>query len=299
MRAVITGASGLIGRALVAELRRQGWQVDCLSRRPAGIREPGLAYHAADLNDPAALRAALHRIEGAATLFHLAALMPGHSPTPDDDALIRGNAVSTLHLFEAALETGIAHVVYASGASVIGTPSQLPITETHPLAPRSVYAISKLGGELFAEYLRRSRGLPATSLRITSPYGPGMQPSSVLPRFAAAAVRGERLTWFGSGARSQNFVHVRDVARAMVLASTRRAAGVYNIGGAEGISMKGLAELLVELTPGSGSTAGAAGILDPQEEERWEVSLRRAADDLAYVPSVRLRDGLREYLESL
>ena len=299
MKAIITGGTGLIGRALVSELRRLDWDVDCLSRHPPAVSEAGVTYHSADLRDPASLSAGVKRNRGASALFHLAAAMPSHDAAFSDGAYIQANTLSSLQLFQAALECGIERVVYASGVSVIGAPTQLPITEAHPVAPRSAYAISKLGGELFAEYLRETCGLRVTSLRISSPYGPGMSQASVLPRFAIAALHGKKVTWFGSGGRSQNFVHARDVARALVQAATSHAFGVYNIGGPESTSMQDLARLLVELTPDTGSSAGAAGSPDPQENERWVLSLTHTREELGYVPSVSLRDGLREYLDSL
>ncbi|HSE65819.1 MAG TPA: NAD(P)-dependent oxidoreductase [Gemmatimonadales bacterium] len=299
MRAVVTGGTGLIGRALVAELCRLGWEVDCLGRHPPEAPRPGVRHHQVDLNQPASLTAGIRASKDASALFHLAAVMPHHSPAPDDAEYVRANVLASLEIFRAAMEWGIERVVYASGVSVIGTPAQQPVTESHPTAPRSAYTISKLGGELFAEYLRNTRGLKVTSLRLASPYGPGMSPSSVLPRFAMAALRGLPLTWFGSGSRSQNFVHVTDAANACMLAATRGAGGVYNIGGPESISMKALAQLLVDLTPGTGSSATASGRADPQEDERWEVSLTRARDELGYVPAVRLRDGLKDYLERM
>jgi UDP-glucose 4-epimerase len=106
------------------------------------------------------------------------------------------------------------------------------------------------------------------SLRLTSCYGPGMNVDSVLPYFAKSAIEGRKLTWFGTGARSQNFVHVRDVTRALLLAAESTATGVINIGGAESTSMKDLAQLIVKLTGSAGSAAEAAGKPDPQDDLR-------------------------------
>jgi UDP-glucose 4-epimerase len=289
----------LIGRALIAELAREGWRIDALGRQPSRLRLPGLTWRRADLLDPDSLTTAAKASHGASVLFHLAAVMPDHRPSPGDDAYIAGNVLACSRLFAAAADIGVRTIVYSSGVSVIGNPGHEAVTETRSPHPRSMYTLSKLAGELLAGYYAEGRGVATVSLRITSPYGPGMRPSSVLPRFAAAAVAGKRLEWFGSGARTQNFVHARDVARALVLAATRSAAGVYNIAGPQTISMKDLAKLVVDLAPEAGSTAGPAAKTDPQEHERWEVDTARASRDLGYIPTIALRDGLREYLEYL
>jgi Nucleoside-diphosphate-sugar epimerases len=299
MKAVVTGATGFVGRALVEELLRLNWDVECLCRTTATAARPGVICRQGDLLDPEGLANAVRQSDGASALFHLAAALPTHVPTPDDATYLRANTLASVRLFDAAMEAGIEHVVYASSISVIGAPTCLPITESHPIAPLSSYAISKLAGELHAEAFRRTRGLIVTSLRIPSPYGPGMSAGSVLPRFVQSAMRGDDLTWFGSGKRSQNFIHTRDLATVLVQAAAQRTGGVFNIGGAESISMRALAELVIELIPGTESVARPAGKSDPQEDQRWELDLSRAKEILGYAPSVPLREGLAQYVASV
>lgn len=299
MKAIVTGATGFVGRALVEELLRLGWDVECLCRKAVPSERRGVTCRRGDLLDPEGLAEAVRQSGGASALFHLAAVLPTHVPTPDDATYLRANVLSSVRLFDAALEAGIERVVYASGISVIGAPTHLPITESHPLAPLSPYLISKLGGELHAERFRRTLGLNITSLRIASPYGPGMNIGSVLPRFVQAVLKGEDLTWFGSGARSQNFVHASDLTQAFVRSAAHSGGGVFNVGGAESISMRALAGLVIELVPRTASVARAAGKPDPQENQRWDLDLFRAREQLGYVPSVSLRQGLAQYIASV
>jgi nucleoside-diphosphate-sugar epimerase len=299
MKAIVTGASGFVGRALVDELLRLGWEVECLCRTMlAGARQRVSCRHG-DLLNPDALADAVRQSGGASALFHLAAALPTHVPTPDDATYLRANTLASVRLFEAANQAGIGHVVYASSISVIGAPTQVPVKESHPLAPLSSYAISKLAGEMHAEAFRRTRGMNVTSLRIPSPYGPGMSGGSVLPRFVQLALKGDDLTWFGTGSRSQNFVHSRDLARVLILAATQSRGGIFNVGGAESISMRDLAELVIELVPGTASTARPAGKPDPQEDQRMELDLGRAREELGYVPSVSFGEGLAGYIASV
>jgi UDP-glucose 4-epimerase len=300
VKAFVSGATGFIGSALVAELLLRGWEVECLARRPpASPLPPRLSYRHADLLEPDGAAAALRAGGPATALFHLAAALPTQQPPPDLQTYTRVNETAALRLFEAAADLGVARVVFASSVTVIGEPVERPILESHPAAPTSPYAASKLGGERHAERLRLTRGLELASLRIASCYGPGMDEGSVLPRFARAALAGQPLAWFGDGSRTQNFVHVRDVVRALLLAAGGTAAGVFNITGPESIGMRALAALMISLAPGSASVARAAGIADPQQDQRWEFDAGKAATMLGYTPAIGLRAGLTDYLDAL
>lgn len=297
MKAIVTGATGLVGAALVSDLLQRGWEVQCLGRHPRPEALNAATWRMADLLDSAGCAAALKSCGGGDVLFHLGAIMPTHRPEPSDDDFVRANTATSLTLFRAAMAIRIPRVVFASSISVIGRPSVCPITETHPLNPLSPYAVSKLGGELAAEMLRRTAGLSVASLRVTSCYGPGMNTASVLPIFARAALEGRTLTWFGEGTRSQNFVNVRDVVQALIRSADSTATGVFTIGGPESTDMQTLARLMVELTPTTGSTCVASGTPDADDDVRYDIDMNRAAGSLGYVPTVSLRQGLTEYLE--
>ena len=297
MKAIVTGGSGLIGRSLVSELLREGWEVDCLGRK--GTRDDArIRNFPADFLDSGSISKALQDTGGGSVLFHLGAVLPAHDPPPDEETLLRANVLSSLKLFEAALDLGIARVVNASSISVIGMPSLLPITEDHPVHPLSSYAISKLASELHAERLRLTEKLNVISLRVSSCYGPGMNESSVLPLFVKRAREGRDLTWLGSGSRTQNFVHVVDVVRAFLLAAGAEAQGVFHVGADRSISMKALAELVARLLPGTASAPRPAGRPDPREHERWDLDLHRARTELGYAPSISLDAGLPDYIAS-
>src|SRR4051812_18670907 len=102
MKAVVTGGSGFVGRALVADLLKNGWDVDCLSRRAPGSTG-SLTYRRADLCDPDGMADALRACGAAEALFHLAAALPTHRPVPDGGLYVRANEIASMRLFDAAL----------------------------------------------------------------------------------------------------------------------------------------------------------------------------------------------------
>ena len=257
---MVTGASGFIGRALSAALLDSGWELATLQRTPAPAQSPRVTSFSADLLHLAALSATLEKIPTVDAVVHLAALLPNATSTAADYMVANGAA--TAAVLEWARRAGAGVCVYASSTSVLGVPVEFPITEAHPTRPVHPYAVGKLAGEIYCEQVRRTSGLRTVSLRIASPYGPGMPETTVLPKFVGQALRGGTLAYHGTGAREQVFVHVQDVVSAIVAALSGRAAGVFNVTGAGPVSMKQLAETIVTLSGNASAKVTAAGVPD-------------------------------------
>lgn len=270
----------------------------CMVRRKVQVSDPAVSLLQVDLLQPDLLEITTAQVGSVDVVFHMGAIMSQHA-TDDPGQLMLANGAATTRLLQAAIKMSARTFVYASGITVIGKPERLPILETHPLQPTHPYHLSKLCGELACEQVRRTEGLRVTSLRITSPYGPGKTDNSVLTRFVKRALASESLNWFGTGQRTQNFVHVKDIVQACLKASETQAPGVYNVGGQESISMENLARLVQRLTPGCTSKVCEADALDPQEDYLWEVSLSKAREGLGYIPQIPIEQGLREYIESV
>ena len=295
MRALVTGATGFIGRYLVLELLRRRWSVVCLVRRPVEPSSPNVSCVVGDLLDPASLQ--FDDLAGSVdVVFHFAAQLPANEVSREQ--YMAANCRATTVILEAAARMSTKSFVYASSLPVIGVPHGLPITEDHTTKPIHPYHISKLCGETACETERRISGRRITSLRITSPYGPGMS-AGVLAHFVNRAIKSEQIQWMASGSRAQNFVHVSDVVEAAMLAAETNNPGIYNVGGNETTTMRDLALLVVRIASENGSTsqASSAGGNDPEEGYRWEVSLSQAESRLGYRPRLSLEQGVREYMQ--
>jgi len=289
-RALVTGATGFVGRALTARLLADGWEVAALVRDPARL-DPAAEAIVADLAAPATLT--VDRAYDA--LFHLAAQLPAADATEAD--FWTRNVGATEALLAAAERAGVARFVYMSSISVIGAPVATPVGEDHPTAPDNPYSASKLAAEQ-ACVAAQARGQSVVSLRLTSPYGPGMAKGTVLPFFVARALRGEPLTWHGEGSRAQDFVHVDDVVAGSLAAATAAAAApgpLYNLASGTATTMRVLAETIAARTC---VPAAASGQPDPQDGVRWDIAIDRARSELGYSPRVTLADGLAAYIAS-
>jgi nucleoside-diphosphate-sugar epimerase len=295
MRALVSGATGFLGNLLVLELRRLKWEVICLVRKPVQHDDGGIRCFPCDLLRSDIPDGGAGELGTVDVVFHLAAQLPDASVT-DDAVYFRANALGTARMLRLAGDLKAPSFVYVSSVGIIGKPEIIPVSETHPVRVKHPYHAGKFAGELFCEMVRESERRKIVSLRIASPYGPGMAPATVLPYFIGCVLRSEDLLWFGSGERTQNFIHSSDVVHACLLAAQTGQPGVYNIGGESSVNMRDLAGLIVDLCPGCRSAARAAGKPDPQEDERWELDLSRAKAGLGYSPLVTLREGLRDLI---
>lgn len=284
MRVLVTGASGLIGGAVARALVQDGHQVVALSRRWTKV--PGLARsHMVDIGAPGLVDRVGEQTCDA--IVHAAASM---SADPHDLSLSQVNALGTQQLLTLAARWDVRAFVYVSSIAVIGTPRELPIAESHPTAPASAYAASKLYGEQLAA-IAAADGLAAASLRVTSPVGPGMQGGRIVSVLVERALVGEPLVLAGRGGRRQDYVDVRDVQQAVLACIAVRARGCFNVAAGASVANAELARLCVE-TLESRSAVVFDGNTDPDEDLRWDVSIERAKAELSFGPRHDLRDSL-------
>lgn len=286
MRVLVTGASGHIGGAIATYLSGRGYEVIGLSRRacaPAGLK----GWLSADLGAGGLLESIPSTLEPCAAIVHAAAALHNR---PDSSELTLVNGFGTQQLLALARAWATSRFVYLSSVPVIGRPRFHPITEEHPTNPRTVYHASKLYGE----YLVGLDPTPRTtqvSLRIPSPVGPGTPPQRIAAAFARQARAGAALELAGAGRREQNYVDVRDVARAVELTLTHAARGVFQLAGTTVANLE-LARLCVRVF-GSASNIRFTGTPDREEEDVWDVSAKKAADQFGYRPSVPLEESIR------
>ncbi|HEX3273692.1 MAG TPA: NAD-dependent epimerase/dehydratase family protein [Gemmatimonadales bacterium] len=174
---LITGATGFLGRHLVAALVGRGLRVRALVRRP-GAGLPGIEQETvAALDDPAGLRRAL---EGVATVMHLAAYVHQPGKAHADEAAHRAiNLDGTVALLEAAVATGVRDFLFVSTVKAVGETSDTPWTEATPPRPVDPYGRSKLAAEQAVRAAADRHGLHAPILRLPLAYGPWMKANAL------------------------------------------------------------------------------------------------------------------------
>lgn len=269
---VVTGASGVIGRALMARLHAE--------------RLPCIALDRDVLTSPVSLVAAVPRKPS--VLVHLAAVVPQPSSIPDDEV----NAARTRDMDTRVLEAvkqWDCHAVYASGCSLYSKGDTAPKRETEAgreHRPSSAYLAAKQQGE--RDFLASGC---ATVLRISAPIGEGLPQATAVGRFMAAAKAGGELEVWGSGRREQNYVDVADLADAVLRVLVVRPSELINIAADQPITMLELAQQAVQVC-GRG-VVRMAGKPDPKDDESARYSNQKAADLLGWRPTTPLRISLQ------
>jgi dTDP-glucose 4,6-dehydratase len=128
------------------------------------------------------------------------------------------NVVGTQVLLDAMRERPIERFILISSSEVYGTAESDPMSEDHPLNPRSPYAGTKAGGDRLAYSYWCTYGLPITIIRPFNNYGPFQHPEKVIPRFIIQALTDQPLTIHGNGIASRDWLHVFDTAEAITAA---------------------------------------------------------------------------------
>jgi UDP-glucose 4-epimerase len=299
---LVTGGCGFIGSHLTSALRARGDQVrvldDLSTGSPANL-PPGATLMVGDINDPAAVLAAM---QGVDACFHLAAIASVERCVRDWPGTHRTNLSATIGLFDVARARAVP-VVYASSAAVYGNAPEGPIVEETPTTPLSAYGADKLGCEQHARVAGHVHGVPTTGLRFFNVFGPRQDPrspySGVISIFCDRLRRGASVDVFGDGEQTRDFVYVGDVVRALLAALPVASvqAPVLNVCTGRAVSVEGLAELIGELT---GRRADIRHRPPRAGEIRHSVgSPTRARQVLGLGAPVPLREGLRETLDWL
>jgi len=284
VRVLVTGTSGHIGGVIAAHLIEHDYEVVGVSRRLNSAARTVSRALSLDLSSPDAGEAIAKAVPPCGAIVHAAAAL---DPDPLMPGVTLTNAFGTHQQLALGAQWEIESFVYLSSVPVIGRPVELPVTESHPAKPRSVYHASKLYGE----HLVRLASNCGASLRLSAPVGPGMDGRRILPAFVRRAVAGEPLEVAGDGSRGQDYVDARDIASAAEAAIERRATGLMNIASGRCVTNLELAHRCIEVL-GSSSEVRLSGTRDPEDGLRWEVSTARAERELGYRPAHTLEEAI-------
>ena len=250
MKTLVTGGAGFIGSHIVEELLARKHDVRVLDDLSTGslanLPKNGIKFIRGSVTDRAALDKA---VKGMDVVFHEAAQVSVARSMEHPKETWETNIRGTKLLLNAAVKAGVKRVVFASSAAVYGNAIP-PLDEGKDLKPISPYGDSKRMGELLMEEYAKKERISTISLRYFNVYGPRQDPKSgysgVITKFIDRMIRGEKPLVFGNGMQTRDFIFVKDVARANMLAmEAEKAKGsVYNVATGTGVSINELAKTL-------------------------------------------------------
>jgi UDP-glucose 4-epimerase len=279
---LVTGGAGFIGSHLVEALLRKGHEVRVLDNLSTGRKEnleevtgntvqttgshestshflplgDRVEFLFGDISDLETCRQACR---GISHVLHHAAFVSVQRSLEDPVRCHQANATGTLNILQAARETGVKRVIYASSSSVYGNitasaESSVPKSENLPPLPLSPYAATKLLGENYCRIFSDLFGLETVSLRYFNVFGPRQNPhsiySAVIPKFIMALLTGNPPIIYGDGNQSRDFTYVDNVVHANLLAmETPGISGeVFNIACGQQTTVNDLLSYLQEIS---------------------------------------------------
>lgn len=283
MRAVVFGAGGFLGRAVVARLKNQGWLVHAIARSPS------LGTLVADITQPESLAAL--RVEADVAINLAAAIPTGPDTLSDSSRMFSVNAIGAAHVAQWAVTRHIPRLVHGSTLVVASRPWPSPLTESAPTTPTGLvaaYAASKLGGELVAGSIFRAASASFLSLRFSALYGPSMAWTGVLPTFIDGALAGQKLT--ATSGTCADFLEVNDAADAVVAAAHYiDVTGVANVASGVEIRIEDVARTVLTVC---GRDPNGLTVKE-SPETRALVDVTRLRDELEIGPGTALLDGIQ------
>jgi UDP-glucose 4-epimerase len=306
MKYLITGGCGFIGSHIAEALLENGHEVVVYDNLSSGYEKNisglngSLELIKADIRDD---KAFVNALDGVTGIFHEAALVSVFKSVDDPLENHDINSLGTLKVLLHARDLGVERVVLASSAAVYGNDPALPKKENMKPLPESPYGLSKLDLEHYARLFNRLYGVDTVCLRYFNVYGPRQDPSSmysgVISRFADFISSCKNPVVFGDGEQTRDFVYVKDVVQANLLAmeSAGATGKVYNVG-------TGSQTSLLDLLEAFRSVTGKDFQTDFQEQRAGDIrhsvsDISAISSDLGYKPQYSVREGLKLLLKSL
>ena len=255
-KALVTGGAGFIGSHIAEALLAEECEVNILDNLSSGhlsnlshIKDR-ITFFEGDIRDAERVNQAM---QGCDLVFHEAAMVSVPETVEKPILSAQINDIGTLRILESARQNGVRRVVLASSSAIYGDDPAIPKTEDMPPRMLSPYAVQKQGKEYYARLYQELYGLETVCLRYFNVYGPRQDPSSaysgVISIFMTRAEEKQAPLIYGDGGQSRDFIFVKDVAKANLLAATvPEAAGkAFNIGIGSAVTINRLWEIITKM----------------------------------------------------
>ncbi len=297
-KAMVTGGAGFIGSHLVKALTDLDCHVVVIDNLSTGHLsnlshiKKNMTFIKGDICDKNLI---VKESKSCDVIFHQAAVVSVPLSVKDPVGSAMVNIMGTLNILDAARQNSIKSVVLASSSAVYGNIKKLPAEEGSPISLLSPYAVQKYTGELNAKNFSDLFGINTVCLRYFNVYGPRQDPGSpysgVISLFIKKASEKRKPTIFGDGNQLRDFIFVKDVVKANILATESVKSDVFNIGLGNYISINKLWEEISNISKFSA---------DPEYKKQragdikksWS-NIKKATNQISYMPEFSFKEGLK------
>lgn len=302
MKILVTGGAGFIGSHVADGYIEEGYDVvivDNLSTGKLDNLNPKAKFYKVDIRDFDRITKIFKKEKPDIVNHHAAHnnfLSSFENPVFDLDV----NAVGTLNVIKASIETDVRKIIYASsGGLTYGDKAKLPIKETSPLNPLGPYAISKLMGEYYLQVFSRKYGIKYTILRYGNVYGPRQDINGevgIVAILIGKVLKNENPIIRGSGKQTRDFVYVKDVVDVNKIVLKGGDNEIFNIGTGKETSIVEVFEIIKKIAKRPNLKLFHTSPIEG-DERRFCLDITKAKKILGWRPRYKLEEGIRETIE--
>lgn len=302
MKIVVTGGAGFIGSHIVEYWSNTNAEVHIIDNLRSGFEKnvadfKNIIFHKGSITDKEFVNKVL---ENTTYVFHLAALISVPESLEKPEECLDINVKGLLNVLNAAKHHKVKKVVHSSSAAIYGDDPRLPKDISMKPKPQTPYGITKLDGEYYLQMYFEQYGLPTTSLRYFNVFGPRQDPKSqyaaAIPIFVFKALKNEPIIIYGDGEQTRDFVYVKDVVNANVLAAqNENVIGVFNVANEKAITINELAKLIIKTTNSKSEIIYQP--TRPGDIKHSLASIKETREALKFNPSHDLISSLEKTIE--
>lgn len=307
--ALVTGGAGFIGSHIVDRLLLEGWRVKVLDNFSSGrieniqkhYNEGKIEILNLDLKDP---KASLEAMMDVDVVFHFAANPEVRISTTNPDIHFNENTIATFNLLEAMRRTNVKQLIFASSSSVYGEPNKIPVDESTPIKPISVYGASKAACENLIHAYSRLYGIKAIVLRYANVVGPRLRHGVVYDFIIKLLKNPNSLEILGDGMQIRSYIYITDAIDATMISwrKTTNIFEVYNIASEDWASVNDVADIVTEVMNLKNVKRTYKPILHgvgwPGDVKHITLSIEKIKT-LGWKPKMKSKEALTETVKSL
>ena len=293
-KVLITGGAGFIGHHLANELIDLNFKVNILDNLSTGkksnIPKKSLFFFG-DVNDKKLLNKASNNCN---IIFHLAACTELQKSIFKPEQTLQDNLISTLNIIKICMKKKI-KLIFASSCSIYDLKASAKLIENKNINPKNPYAMSKYFSEELIRFYSQNFKLKYNILRFFNVYGKNQNSkgdyAAVIPKFIKSAKKNQILYLHNNGSQTRDFVHVKDIVKALILTIPTKSDLTVNIGSGKSITIRNLAKMIINKFNSGKIKKG----LDLKSDAKFScANLTKANKYLNFKPSYTIKDYLNE-----
>ncbi len=302
LKIVVTGGAGFIGSHIVEHWISKNAEVHIIDNLRSGYLSnveifPEAIFHKGSITDRDLVFKVLKDTD---YVHHLAGFVSVPESIEKPKECYEINVNGLINVLDASKECGIKKIVFSSSAAIYGENPISPKTVSLKPDPKSPYGETKLEGESLLKLYNENEGVGATSLRYFNVFGPRQDPKSqyaaAIPIFIEQALKNEQIVIYGDGEQTRDFIFVKDVVLANILAATNEKVNdVFNVASGKAITINEIARIVIDELKSSSKIVYEKE--RPGDIKHSLASIQETEEQLTFHPEYDLMEGLKRTIK--